>query len=103
MLVHHAHAHGDGLGRALLLHPLSLYVDRTAGGLVEAVEHVHQRGFARAVFAYQRKDLAGVDVQRHVVVGQHAGELHGDVLKANDGLAFRHADRSFPSCDFFGK
>ena len=96
VLVHHAHAHGDGLGWALLLHPLSLDIDRAACGLVEAVEHVHQRGFARAVFAHQRKDLAGVDVQRHVVVGQHAGELHGDVLKANDGLAFRHADRSFP-------
>src|SRR5229473_1323769 len=42
--------------------------------LVHASEHLHQRGFARAVFAHQRMNLAGQQVELAVVQRANAGE-----------------------------
>ena len=43
-------------------------------GLVEAVEHAHQRALAGAVLAEQRVHLARPDVEVDAVVGDHARE-----------------------------
>ena len=48
-------------------------------GLVDAVENVHQGGFARAVLPHQGEDLAPMDGERNVVVGQHPRKFHGNV------------------------
>ena len=52
--------------------------------LVQAEQHAHQRGFARAVFAQQCMDLSSAQLQRDVVVGDDAGELLGDVKHLDD-------------------
>ena len=43
-------------------------------GLVEAVEHAHQRALAGPVLTEQRVHLAGADVEVDAVVGDHAGK-----------------------------
>ena len=87
VLMHHAHATGDGLAGVEACNLLALDDHLAAGGGVHAVEDVHQRGLARAVFAHQGEHLALADVQGHVVVGQHAGELHGHMPEGNDGFS----------------
>ena len=47
---------------------------------VDAAEHVHQRGLARAVFAHQRVDLALLHLEVDVVEGFHTWEGLGDVF-----------------------
>jgi len=47
-------------------------------GLHQPVQHVHQRGLARAVLAKQGADLAGLDDQVDVVVGDQAAEALRD-------------------------
>ena len=81
VLVHHADAALDGRLRAEVLDALAFDVDLAVGGRVDAVEDVHKRGFARAVFADEREHLALFYFKRHVVVCEHAGEFHRDVLK----------------------
>ena len=81
MLVHHADAALDGRLRAEMLYALSLDVHLAVCRCVDAVEDVHERGFARAVFADEREHLALFYFKRHVVVCEHAGEFHRDVLK----------------------
>ena len=51
MLVHHADARRDRIVRAVELNAAAVHQDLAGIGLVEAVHDVHQRGFARAVFA----------------------------------------------------
>ena len=55
--------------------------------------NVHQGGLSRTVFAHKRKHLALADVKRHVVICQHAGKLHGNMLEGNDGFALCQVDR----------
>ena len=50
-------------------------------GLHQPVEHVHQRGLARAVLAEQGVDLAGLDDQVDVVVGDQVTEALGDAAQ----------------------
>ena len=91
VLVHHADALGDGIVR--IEHRTGLAVDENlaAIGLVEAVEHVHQRGLARAVFAQQGVNLALFQSQIDVVVGEHARESLGDAA------CFKSGGRSWAS------
>ena len=63
---------------------------RPSSGVVEAVEHVHQRGLAGAVLAQQGVDLARLDDEVDVVVGDQRAEALGDAAQLE-----LHAARSF--------
>src|SRR5699024_6448484 len=88
-----AHAPGNGLAGTKVRNLIALDEHLAAGGRVQPIEDVHQRGFARAVFPHQGKDLPLADVQRHVMIRQHTGELHGYVLEGTDGLALCQINR----------
>ena len=79
MLVYHAHTQGDGVLGAEMGNLFAADVYLPVGGLVDAVEYVHQRGLAGSVFPYQGEYLPPADVKGDVVIGQNAGELHADV------------------------
>jgi len=55
--------------------------DLAVVGLHEPVEHVHQRGLASAVLPQQGADLAGLDHQVDVVVGDQAAEALRDAAQ----------------------
>ncbi|CAM5390354.1 hypothetical protein SVIOM74S_03437 [Streptomyces violarus] len=82
VLVHHAHTQGDRRGRAAQYAWPSADQDLARAGLFQAVEHLHQRGLARAVLADDRPDLARRDLQVHGAhrahpVGVGLGDLAG--------------------------
>ncbi|MCY1360445.1 hypothetical protein D9M69_470720 [compost metagenome] len=73
MLEYHADSQTPGLGRIAQAHPLTL-PDHLAGiGVGNAVDDLHQRAFARTVFAEQGMDLARGNGQVDGIVGQAAG------------------------------
>ena len=53
---------------------------------VQAVQHVHQGGLARAVLAQKRVDLTGQEVEIHAGVGEHAREALDDAAHLDDGV-----------------
>ncbi len=74
MLVDHTDAQvnggcgrSDGYGAAI-------EPDLAAVGRIETIENLHQRGFARAVFAQQRVNLATAHIKINGMGGQHARE-----------------------------
>ncbi len=67
--------------------------DAPGVGRVDAGQHAHQRGLAGAVFADQRVDLTGADVERDVVQRTHAGKGLLDVL---DGEQRRRLQTAAP-------
>src|SRR5690606_19765231 len=50
-------------------------------GVVEAEEHVHERGLAGAVLAEQRVDLAGLDGEADRIVRDEGSEALGDATE----------------------
>ncbi len=78
MLVHHADAGVNGVLGVAEMDGLAVDEDLALVGPVEPGEHVHQRGFAGAVFAEQAEDLAGPDLQVDIGVGDHRAEALGD-------------------------
>ena len=72
MLVHHADAGAHRVAGAVeVLHDV-VEEDLALVGLVEPVEHVHERRLARAVLAEQAVDLAGLHDEIDVVVGDES-------------------------------
>ena len=57
-------------------------------GRHDAVDHLDQRRFAGAVLAEQRVDLAGLDLEIDVVVGEHARKLLADADELQDAGCF---------------
>jgi len=55
--------------------------DRAFVRLIDAAQNLHQRRFARAVFAEQRVNLAARDVQMNALQRLHAGKTFADVLE----------------------
>ena len=74
MLVDHADAGADGIGRRVKDVRLAVDQDFALIRAVQAVQLAHQGAFAGAIFAQQGMHLAGVDVKADLVVGQHARE-----------------------------
>jgi len=68
VLVDHPDPAGDGVGGGVGVVGTSVERYRPAVGVVEPVEHVHQRGLAGAVLAKQSVDLATPDPEVDVVV-----------------------------------
>ena len=77
---------GGGDGDAL-----AVYQNFTLVGEIDAGQHVHEGGFAAAVFAQQRQDLTALDVQRDMVVCHDLAEALGDVFHL-DGIGLFQAN-----------
>jgi hypothetical protein len=86
VLVDHADAAGDGVGRAAEAHGLPLDQQLAGVGLVEPEDHVHQRRLAGAVLAQHAVDLAAAQRQVDGVVGEDAGEALGDAPRLEDDV-----------------
>jgi hypothetical protein len=85
VLVHHADAEGDRVGWRSDAY--GRIVEEYLAGVhgVEAVEDLHEGGFAGAVLAEQGVDFAGGDGERDGVVGEDAREALGDVDELERG------------------
>ena len=86
VLVHHADAEVDGVGRRGEVHLLAEQLHDTLVRRLHAVQDLHQRRFAGAVLAADGVDLALFDGEVDVIVGHDARE------------AFRDADQLDCSC-----
>ena len=82
MLVHHADAQFDSLGRGLNANWFSVEVDGTFRGLVQTEQHVHQRTFSGTIFTQKRVHFAFAYIEIDVSVGIDVTEFFGDVLHA---------------------
>ena len=78
MLVNHTNSLGNRIGGAgdcgFFLSDKNL----AFGGLVKAIQNIHQGGFSGSVFAKQGVDFTFFEGQIDIVVGEYAGELFGD-------------------------
>ena len=68
---------------------LSVDEDLAFFGDVDAAKHLNQRRFARAVFAQQGVDLAGFELEVHVLQGLDAGDRLADVFHFEQIFAHR--------------
>ena len=82
-MVHHADTQGVGVVGILDGHHLAVLLDDALLRLVQAEQHAHQRGLARAVFTQQGVDLALLQLKGDVVVGDNTGEPFRDVQHFN--------------------
>jgi hypothetical protein len=82
VLVDHADARGDRLGRVTERPDLLVDDDLALVGPVEAREDVHEGGLARPVLAEEGEDLAAIHLDADVIVGQDPGELLRDAAEA---------------------
>ncbi len=78
MLVDHADAVADSVGRRLDGYDLTVQPNLALVRLIEAVENLHQRALARAVLAQQGVNFARAHVEINPVASQHTGEAFGD-------------------------
>ncbi len=91
MLVDHADAASDRVCRSLDRDWRAVDADLALIRRDEAVENVHQRGFARAVLAEERVDLALAEVEIDRVVRERAGgEAFGDAAHLEDRRFVAH-------------
>ena len=72
VLVDHADSAVDGISRVTDDDGLAAHTDLALVRCGQPIEDVHEGGFARAVFAEQRMDLAGAQVEIDAVVGGDA-------------------------------
>src|SRR6266404_1752680 len=79
MLVHHPDAVRERVTRASKPHRLSVQLDATAVGRIEAVDDPHERRLSCTVLADERVDRACGDIEGDVVVRKHAPKPLGDV------------------------
>ena len=90
VLVHHADAGRDRVARVVHFDLLAVDQNVAGGGLKQTVKLVHQRRFARAVFAEDRVDLAFVDREIDAVIGREIAEFLDDVAHLDDGRVHVH-------------
>src|SRR5215471_4823693 len=81
VLVHHADLGPDRVPGRVDGDRLVVEQDLALVGLHEPVEHVHQRGLARAVLPQQSAYLAGLDHQVDLIVGDQAPEALRDTAQ----------------------
>ena len=84
VLMHHADAQGNGVIGVVHGRRLAIDQDFTTGWLVETVDDIHQGRFARAIFAQQRQNLAALEFQVDILIGDDAGKVFGDVADFQD-------------------
>ena len=95
VLVDHADAQIQRVAGGADRHGLVADVDLALVGEVDTGDHVHQRGFAAAVFAQQRQNFAAPYAQRDVFVCHNGAEGFGNVLQAHSIFVLRHYAGSF--------
>ena len=81
VLVHHADAGRHRVAGAGEVLDLVVEEDLALVGLVQAVEHVHERRLACTVLTEERVDLSSLDGEVDVVVGDQAAESLRDAAK----------------------
>ena len=74
MLVHHADAGSQCRSRLAGRQDNSLHLDCSGIGHIMAEQDIHQRGFARTIFAQQPQNFAPVKRQRNIVIGQQGAK-----------------------------
>ena len=86
LLVDDGHACGLRLlgGEVAIRLALDFHVAAVAG--VDAAQDLHQRGFARAVLAQKRHDLAASQLEIHMVQRLHAGKRLADIVHGYDDV-----------------
>ena len=102
MLVHHPDAERKRLARGIDVAALAVDGDFALVRHVQAGQDIHQRGLAGAVFTQQGVDLAGLQVEVNVIVGEHRAETFHDAGHFDDGhgailarsLAFADAEQT---------
>src|SRR5699024_4214347 len=65
-------------------HHLAVLSNLSRLRLVQAEQHTHQGGLARAVFAQKRVDLSLPELKCDVIVGDDTGEFFRDMEHLND-------------------
>ena len=95
VLVHHADAERVGIVRVPDLDHLTVLLDDALLRLVKTEQHAHQRGFACAVLAEQRVDLALFQLQCDIVIGDNTREPFCNVQHFNCILSFQIESPSF--------
>ena len=95
VLVHHPDAERVGVVRVVDVDDLAVFLDRAFFRLVQAEQDAHQRGFARAVLAEQRVNLAAPQLQGDVVIGLDPGEFLRDVQHLDHIFRSRQTHHSF--------
>ena len=83
VLVYHADSQRVGVIGVLDLHHLAVLFDDALLRLVQAEQHAHQGGFSGAVLAQQGMDLAPLQLERDVVVGDNSRKALGDIQHFN--------------------
>jgi hypothetical protein len=76
----------------------SLEADLARGGVIEAADHVEQRGLARSVGADDRHDLSAPDLEAHPIESLDGAEPHADLvhLQQRGGGRDRRRTRGLP-------
>jgi hypothetical protein len=57
-----------------------------AVGVIRTGDDLHQGGLARTIFAYQRVNLAGTNLEAHVIKHRDAAERLGDMFESQQRL-----------------
>ena len=83
VLMNHADAQMERLLRGGDGHGLAVDVDFALVGVVNSGEHVHQCSFAASILAQQRKNFAAVNIQTHLIIGQHRAKALGHIANAD--------------------
>jgi hypothetical protein len=89
MLMRHADAERDGIGRAMDIGRAAIDGDTAGIGGVAAEEDVHQRGLAGAVLAQQPQHIAGMEREIDVVGSPNSAEALADASHGKK-LGARH-------------
>ena len=75
--------------------PVGLAIDQhlSAIGPEQAAEDLDERGFAGAVLAQKRHDLAATDIEAHALQGTRRPEALGNVFEPEKPLGHRSSPR----------
>ncbi len=95
VLVHHADPQVIGVIGVLDRDLLAVLLDRALLRLIQAEQHAHQRGLARAVFAQQGMDLTLFQLKGNVIIGDDAWEPLRNVEHFDGVIRFQVKPPSF--------
>ena len=89
VLVHHADTQANGIVGVANLDGLAIHFDRPAVGLVEAIQHGHQRTFSRTVFAHDAVHRASGNAQVDIGIGGYGTKTLTDTRQPNCNAGWR--------------
>ena len=89
MLMHHANTQPNGIVRVANNNGLAIHLDRPAIGLIKAVQHGHQRAFARTVFAHNAMHRACGNAQVDIGVGGNRTKPLADTRQLDCNAGWR--------------